>query len=188
MLITQCFTCNRCSGIFFSLMCLLTVKEKPFLGTFPEVQWLRFCASKAWDSGLIPGQRNKIPHAWQGGQKKKKNPSPLPGEERLLPYWLVWSCQGTTGDSWELNWVSSVVACTHCCQCITFSLPYWMFVLIPPFAYSEFLNSIFIQLIPRREGKTANVSSSFFFHSWGSTWVPSWFLVTSPGYPNSKAS
>ena len=54
---------NRCSGIFFSLMCLLTVKEKPFLGTFPEVQWLRFCASNAWDSGLIPGQRNKIPHA-----------------------------------------------------------------------------------------------------------------------------
>ena len=110
MLVTQCFTCNRCSGIFFSLMCLLTVKEKPSLGTFPEVQWLKFCASNAWDSGLIPGQRNKIPHAWQGGQKKKKNPSPLPGEKRPLSHWLVWRCQGTTGNSLELNWFSSVAS------------------------------------------------------------------------------
>ena len=32
-------------------------------------QWLRPCGSNAWDSGSIPGQGTKIPHATQHGQK-----------------------------------------------------------------------------------------------------------------------
>lgn len=92
---------------FFSLMCLLTVKEKTFW-TFPEVLRLRFCASNAWDSGLIPGW-NKIPHVWQGGQKKKE-PFPFRVKRDCCHTGWFLSCQGTDGDSWELNWVSSVVA------------------------------------------------------------------------------
>ena len=36
------------------------------------VHWLRFCAANAGDSGLIPGQGTKIPHALRRGQKMKK--------------------------------------------------------------------------------------------------------------------
>ena len=37
------------------------------------VQWSRLCASNAGHTGLILGQRNKIPHVtWQKGKKKKK--------------------------------------------------------------------------------------------------------------------
>ena len=32
------------------------------LGTSLAIQWLRFCASSAGGTGLIPGQRIKIPH------------------------------------------------------------------------------------------------------------------------------
>ena len=32
------------------------------LGTFLATQWLRFGASSAEGTGLIPGQRTKIPH------------------------------------------------------------------------------------------------------------------------------
>ena len=42
------------------------------LGTSLAVQWLRLFASTAQGMGLIPGQRPKIPHATQCGQKKKK--------------------------------------------------------------------------------------------------------------------
>ena len=45
------------------------------------VQWLRLCASSAGIMGLIPGQRTKILHAEQHGQKKGKNKNefePLP--------------------------------------------------------------------------------------------------------------
>ena len=36
------------------------------------VQWLRLFTSTAGGVGLIPGQRNKIPHAMEHGQKIKK--------------------------------------------------------------------------------------------------------------------
>ena len=37
------------------------------------VQWLRLCASNAGDTGSIPGQGTKIPHAAQHKGKKKTN-------------------------------------------------------------------------------------------------------------------
>ena len=40
------------------------------LGTSLVVQWLRLCASIVGDTGSIPGQGTKIPHAAQCGQKK----------------------------------------------------------------------------------------------------------------------
>ena len=40
------------------------------------VQWLRLHASNARDTGLIPGQETKIPHALQCGQEKKKKLQP----------------------------------------------------------------------------------------------------------------
>ena len=46
-----------------------------FRGTSLAVQWLRqlrLWASTAEGMGLIPGQGTKIPHAVQGGKKKKK--------------------------------------------------------------------------------------------------------------------
>ena len=42
------------------------------VGTSLEVQWLRLCTSIAGDSGLIPGQETKIPHAVWCGQNKTK--------------------------------------------------------------------------------------------------------------------
>ena len=39
------------------------------------VHWLGFCAAIAGDSGLIPGQGTKIPHAMRRSQKIKKNKS-----------------------------------------------------------------------------------------------------------------
>ena len=42
------------------------------LGTSLLVRWLRVCVSKAENSGLIPGQGAKIPHAMWCGQKEKK--------------------------------------------------------------------------------------------------------------------
>ena len=37
------------------------------------VQWLGLCGSTPRDTGLIPGQGTKIPHAkWRGQKKKKK--------------------------------------------------------------------------------------------------------------------
>ena len=39
------------------------------LGTSLAVQWLRLCASTAGGTGSIPGQRAKILHAVQCGQK-----------------------------------------------------------------------------------------------------------------------
>ena len=40
-----------------------TTLKKSALGTFLVVQWLELCASTAEDTGLIPGQGTKIPHA-----------------------------------------------------------------------------------------------------------------------------
>ena len=37
---------------------------------FPGIQQLRLCASNSGGTGLIPGQRTKIPHAMWHGQKK----------------------------------------------------------------------------------------------------------------------
>ena len=42
------------------------------IGTSLAVQWLRLCTSTAGGTGSIPGQGNKIPHAMQCNQKKKK--------------------------------------------------------------------------------------------------------------------
>ena len=41
-------------------------------GTSLVVQWLRLCASIAGGMGLIPGWGNKIPHAAQNKNLKKK--------------------------------------------------------------------------------------------------------------------
>ena len=41
-------------------------------GTSLVVQWLRLFTSTAGGVGLIPGQRNKIPHAMEHGHKIKK--------------------------------------------------------------------------------------------------------------------
>jgi len=41
-------------------------------GTPLVVQWLRFRASNAGGTGLIPGQGTEIPHAVKHGQKIKK--------------------------------------------------------------------------------------------------------------------
>ena len=40
--------------------------------TFSVVQWLRLCAPNAGGPGSILGQRTKIPHAMQCGQKLKQ--------------------------------------------------------------------------------------------------------------------
>ena len=42
------------------------------LGTSLVVQWIRLHTSSVGDTGSIPSQVTKIPHATQCGQKKKK--------------------------------------------------------------------------------------------------------------------
>ena len=43
-----------------------------FAGTSLEVQWLKLHASKAGDTGLIPGQGTKLSHAAHICRQKKK--------------------------------------------------------------------------------------------------------------------
>ena len=52
---------------------LSPVQKKQSRGTSLGVQCLRLWASTAGGKGSIPGQGTKIPHAVQGGAKKKKN-------------------------------------------------------------------------------------------------------------------
>ena len=40
-----------------------------YIGTSPAVQWLGFCAPDAGGTGLIPGQRSRIPHPTWGRKK-----------------------------------------------------------------------------------------------------------------------
>ena len=49
----------------------MRIKKRGLGGTSLEVQWLRLSTSNAGDSGSIPGRGTRIPHAVQGGQKKK---------------------------------------------------------------------------------------------------------------------
>ena len=51
------------------------------------VQWLWLCASNARDSGLIPGEVIKIPHAVRCGQKEKskKNVYKANGKQNGVP-------------------------------------------------------------------------------------------------------
>ena len=167
-------------------MCLLIVKEKPPLGTLPEVQWLRFCASNVWDSGLIPGRRNKIPHAWQGGQRRKTTLSPSRWQLTAVTLTGL-ELKGHRGDILGLNWFSS--GCSYTLLSVHHLLITLLAVCLNPAFCLLWIFKFYFHTTrtKMRRKDCANVSSSFFFH-WGSAWVPSWFLMTSPGYPNSKAS
>ena len=45
----------------------------PSTGTCLDIQWLKFCTSKAESTSLIPGRGTKIPHAtWPKEKRKKK--------------------------------------------------------------------------------------------------------------------
>ena len=48
-------------------------------------QWLRLCTSSAKDTGLIPGQGTKIPHAMWHSQKKPPVLMTLPAS--VSPCW-----------------------------------------------------------------------------------------------------
>ena len=66
---------NSAGALLSKLCALLRVGRAPFLKLAPrtslEVQWLRLCASKAEDVGLIPGQGTKITHMHNMAKKEK---------------------------------------------------------------------------------------------------------------------
>lgn len=63
---------KKARGKNCDLLCMFkTTIKKTSLRTSPAVQWLRFHASNAGSTGLLPGQRTKIPRAAQHGQKNK---------------------------------------------------------------------------------------------------------------------
>ena len=71
--------------------------RKDTRGTSLAVQWLRLHTSSAGGMGSIPGRGTKIPHAVQGGQKKKKTQESLYQGKANLPHELgkatYWTCK-----------------------------------------------------------------------------------------------
>ena len=60
----------------------LTSPVKKFrLRTSLVVQWLRHCTPDARDTGLIPAQGTRIPHAAQHGEKEKKKNQQICGRK-----------------------------------------------------------------------------------------------------------
>lgn len=136
-------------------MCLLTVKEKPFLGTFPEVQWLRFCSLMLefrfdpWSGEIRSHTPDKV--------VKRKEPFPFQ-VKRLLAILDEPQLPGHHGDSWtQLSFFSCCF--TYCCQCITFLIMLLDVCLNPAFAYSWIFKFYSYNSYQEEKEKTANVSS-----------------------------
>ena len=84
-------------------------------GTSFLVHWLRLCSSNAGDTGSIPVQRTKIPHAVQCGQKlknKKKQARIHPSKKRTV--WVLRKkTLQSTSNYWHFKKIDSWVQCSE---------------------------------------------------------------------------
>lgn len=150
------------------------------------VQWLgiQLAMQGTWIRSLVGEIRSHMPD--KVVKRRKTTLSPSRWKETAVTLTGL-ELPGHRGDILGLNWFSS--GCSYTLLSVHHLLITLLAVCLnPAFCLLWIFKFYFHTTCTKMRRKDcANVSSSFFFH-WGSTWVPSWFLMTSPGYPNSKAS